>query len=154
MHVRHSFCATPLARLLKLATLGPLLLISPGVLAQTPVEGANYDLDNDLSAEGDRAHSLLGKVGATVGRNFTWADGKTVQPYLRAAYAHEFADNSDVEVNTHTFSTDLKGSRGELGAGVAMTVTDKVSMHVDLDYSNGNKIEQPWGANVGLRYSF
>lgn len=118
------------------------------------IEGANYDLDNDLSAEGDRAHSLLGKVGATVGRNFTWADGKTVQPYLRAAYAHEFADNSDVEVNTHTFSTDLKGSRGELGAGVAMTVTDKVSMHVDLDYSNGNKIEQPWGANVGLRYSF
>jgi outer membrane autotransporter protein len=118
------------------------------------IDGADYDLDNGLIADGDRAHSLLGKVGATVGRNFTWADGKTVQPYLRAAYAHEFADNSDVKVNDHRFTSDLSGSRGELGAGVAMAMSDKVSMHVDLDYSNGDKIEQPWGANVGVRYSW
>ncbi len=97
---------------------------------------------------------IVCKVGTTVGRNFTWAQGKTVQPYLRAAYVHEFAKNSDVEVNDNRFSTDLSGSRGELGAGVAMAVTDKVSMHVDLDYSNGDKIEQPWGFNVGARYSW
>ncbi|MBF4557643.1 autotransporter outer membrane beta-barrel domain-containing protein [Pseudomonas sp. p50] len=118
------------------------------------IQGASYDLDNGLAADGDRAHSLLGKAGATVGRNFTWAEGKTVQPYLRAAYVHEFAKNSDFEVNSNRFSTDLSGSRGELGAGVAMTVTDKVAMHVDLDYSNGDKIEQPWGINVGARYSW
>ncbi|MOA00656.1 Pertactin autotransporter precursor [compost metagenome] len=99
-------------------------------------------------------HSLLGKVGTTVGRNFTWAQGKTVQPYLRAAYVHEFAKNSDVEVNDNRFSTDLSGSRGELGAGVAMAVTDKVSMHLDLDYSSGDKIEQSWGANMGARYKW
>ncbi|WP_237880943.1 autotransporter outer membrane beta-barrel domain-containing protein [Pseudomonas sp. PGPR40] len=118
------------------------------------IDGASYDLDNGLSADGDRAHSLLGKVGATVGRNFKWAEGKTVQPYLRAAYVHEFANNSDVDVNNIGFKTDLSGSRGELGAGVALAVTDKVSMHVDLDYSNGDKIEQPWGVNVGARYSW
>ncbi|RON11636.1 autotransporter outer membrane beta-barrel domain-containing protein [Pseudomonas frederiksbergensis] len=118
------------------------------------IDGANYDLDNGLSADGDRAHSLLGKVGATVGRNFKWAEGKTVQPYLRAAYVHEFANNSDVDVNNIGFKTDLSGSRGELGAGVALAVTDKVSMHMDLDYSNGDKIEQPWGVNVGARYSW
>jgi outer membrane autotransporter protein len=116
------------------------------------IDGAKYDLDNGLAADGDRAHSLLGKVGATVGRNFTWAEGKTLQPYLRAAYVHEFADNSDVKVNDNRFSTDLSGSRGELGAGVALAMTDKVSMHVEADYSNGNKIEQPWGFNVGARY--
>ncbi|MDB5993554.1 MAG: Outer rane autotransporter barrel [Pseudomonas sp.] len=118
------------------------------------IDGANYDLDNGLSAEGDHAHSLLGKVGATVGRNFSWAQGKTVQPYLRAAYVHEFAGKSDVKVNANRFSTDLAGSRGELGAGVAMAVTDKVSIHVDLDYSNGNKVEQPFGASAGVRYSW
>lgn len=123
-------------------------------LSGVMIDGASYDLDNGLAADGDRAHSLLGKVGATVGRNFSLGEGKTVQPYLRAAYVHEFANNSDVEVNDNSFSTDLSGSRGELGAGVAMSVTDKISMHVDLDYSNGNKIEQPWGANVGMRYSW
>ncbi|WP_413792196.1 MULTISPECIES: autotransporter outer membrane beta-barrel domain-containing protein [unclassified Pseudomonas] len=115
------------------------------------IQGKDYELDNGLSAEGSRTHSLMAKAGATVGRNFTW-DDKTVQPYLRAAYVHEFANNNDVKVNDNTFNNDLSGSRGELGAGVAMTLTDKVSIHADFDYSNGNKIEQPWGANVGVRY--
>jgi outer membrane autotransporter protein len=123
-------------------------------LSGVMIDGADYDLDNGLAAKGDRVHSLLGKVGTTVGRNFTWAQGKTVQPYLRAAYVHEFAKNSDVEVNDNRFSTDLSGSRGELGAGVAMEVTDKVSMHLDLDYSNSDKIEQSWGANMGARYKW
>lgn len=123
-------------------------------LSGVMIDGADYDLENGLAAKGDRVHSLLGKVGTTVGRNFTWAQGKTVQPYLRAAYVHEFAKNSDVEVNDNRFSTDLSGTRGELGAGVAMAVTDKVSMHLDLDYSNGDKIEQSWGANMGARYKW
>jgi outer membrane autotransporter protein len=66
----------------------------------------------------------------------------------------EFAKNNKVKVNNNAFNNDLSGSRGELGAGLAMTVTDKVSVHADFDYSNGDKIEQPWGANVGVRYSW
>jgi len=116
------------------------------------IQGKDYDLDNGLAADGSRTHSLLAKAGATVGRNFNLGEGKTLQPYVRAAYVHEFANNNKVEVNDYTFNNDLSGSRGELGAGVAMTLTDKVSLHADFDYSNGDKIEQPWGANVGLRY--
>lgn len=123
-------------------------------LSAMVVEGADYALDNGLRAEGDRARSLLGKVGATVGRNFTVGKGYEVQPYVRAAYAREFATNSDVEVNNNRFNTDLSGSRGELGAGFAVKTTASTSVHVDLDYSNGDKIEQPWGANIGLRYSW
>lgn len=115
------------------------------------IQGKDYDLDNGLSAEGSRTRSLLAKAGATAGRNFKW-DDKVVQPYIRAAYVHEFANNNEVKVNDKTFNNDLSGSRGELGAGVAMTLTDKVSIHVDFDYSNGDKIEKPWGANVGVRY--
>jgi outer membrane autotransporter protein len=115
------------------------------------IQGKDYDLDNGLKAEGSRTHSLLAKAGATAGRNFKW-DDKVVQPYLRAAYAHEFANNNEVKVNDNTFSNDLSGSRGELGAGVAMSLSDKVSVHADFDYSNGSKIDQPWGANFGVRY--
>ncbi len=118
------------------------------------IQGKDYDLDNGLSAEGDRAHSLLGKLGATAGRNFNLGEGKVVQPYVRVAYAHEFANNNEVKVNDNKFNNDLSGSRGELGAGVSMTLTDKVSMHADLDYSNGDKIEQPWGVNFGVRYNW
>ncbi|WP_247255712.1 autotransporter outer membrane beta-barrel domain-containing protein [Pseudomonas moorei] len=117
------------------------------------IQGKDYDLDNGLSAEGSRTRSLLAKAGATAGRNFKW-DDKVVQPYLRAAYVHEFANNNEVKVNDNSFNNDLSGSRGELGVGVAMSVTDKVSIHADFDYSNGDKIEQPWGANVGVRYNW
>ncbi|MNT79699.1 putative autotransporter precursor [compost metagenome] len=79
-------------------------------------------------------------------------EGKVVQPYLRAAYVHEFASNNEVKVNNNAFNNDLSGSRGELGAGVSLTLTDKVSLHAEFDYSHGDKIEQPWGANVGARY--
>jgi len=118
------------------------------------IQGQSYDLDNGLAADGDRARSLLGKLGATAGRNFNLGEGKVVQPYVRAAYVHEFATNNDVSVNDNVFNNDLSGSRGELGAGVAMTLTDKVSLHADVDYSNGEKIEQPWGFNFGARYSW
>lgn len=123
-------------------------------LSGVVIQGKDYDLDNGLSAEGDKTHSFLGKVGATVGRNFEMDNGSIVQPYVRAAYAHEFAKNNEVQVNNNVFNNDLSGSRGELGAGVAIQLTDKLQAHVDLDYSNGNNIEQPWGANVGLRYSW
>lgn len=123
-------------------------------LSGVVIQGQRYELDNGLEADGDRTRSLLGKVGATAGRNFKLGEGKVVQPYIRAAYVHEFARNNEVEVNKNVFNNDLSGSRGELGAGIAMTLTDKVSLHADVDYSNGDKIEQPWGFNVGARYSW
>ncbi|MHC8320125.1 autotransporter outer membrane beta-barrel domain-containing protein [Pseudomonas sp. GB2N2] len=123
-------------------------------LSAVVIEGADYTLDNGMTAEGDRARSLLGKIGATAGRNFTLGKDYEVQPYVRAAYVHEFATNSDVEVNRNVFNTDLSGSRGELGAGFAVKTSENTSMHVDLEYSNGDKIEQPWGANIGMRYSW
>lgn len=117
------------------------------------IQGKDYDLDNGLSAEGDRTRSLLGKVGATAGRNLN-INGKSVQPYVRAAYVHEFAKNNEVQVNNNVFNNDLSGSRGELGAGLAVSLAQKWQGHVDVEYSNGDKIEQPWGFNLGVRYSW
>jgi outer membrane autotransporter protein len=59
-----------------------------------------------------------------------------------------------VHINDNTFSNDLSGSRGELGTGIAVSLADRLQLHVDLDYSKGENFEQPWGANVGVRYSW
>ena len=72
---------------------------------------------------------------------------------MRAAWAHEFASNNSVSVNDNSFNNDLSGSRAEFGAGVAMSVTETMQVHADFDYSSGSKVDQPWGANIGLRYS-
>lgn len=116
------------------------------------IQGKDYHLDNGLQAEGDDVRSLLGKAGATFGRNFEGQHGRVIQPYLRAAYVHEFINNNDVKVNQNRFSNDLSGSRLELGAGLAVTVAERLQMHFNLDHSRGEHVDQPWGGTVGLRY--
>lgn len=123
-------------------------------LAAAVIEGKDYTLDNGLRANGERTRSLLGKVGATGGRTFDLGQGRAVQPYVRAALAHEFVKRNEVQINDNRFNNDLSGSRGELGAGIAVAFSDKLEAHADFEYSNGSRIEQPWGANVGLRYNW
>ncbi|WP_434771076.1 autotransporter outer membrane beta-barrel domain-containing protein [Pseudomonas entomophila] len=116
------------------------------------IAGKDYRLDNGLEVRGDDTRSLLGKAGAILGRTFDLGAGRFVQPYLRLAYAHEFADNNQVKVNDTRFDNDLAGSRGEAGAGVSVALDERLQLHADFDYSHGERIEQPWGANVGLSY--
>jgi outer membrane autotransporter protein len=118
------------------------------------VSGENYDLDNGMRAHSNHADSLLGKVGTHVGRTYPLARGGFVQPYVKIAAVQEFLRSNKVKVNSTTFSDDLSGSRGEVGAGLAAQLTDVLQVHADVDYGNGEKIEQPWGVNVGLRYSW
>lgn len=118
------------------------------------VTGQDYDLDNGMDASSNKADSMLGKVGTSVGRKFALKDGGFVQPYVKVAAAHEFVSNNQVNINGNRFNNDLSGSRGELGAGVAAQLTDKLQLHADFDYMKGNNVEQPWGVNVGLRYNW
>lgn len=123
-------------------------------LSAVVIEGKNYSLSNDLQAEGDRTHSFIGKAGLTAGRNIELDQGQTVQPYIRLAWVHEFAKNNEVQVNNNVFNNDLSGSRGELGAGVAVAIARNFSVHADFEYSNGQYIKQPLGANLGIRYTW
>ncbi len=118
------------------------------------IEGQSYDLNNGMQVDGNRSRSLLGKVGVTVGRDFLLDNQMRVQPYVRTAVAHEFVNNNEVSVNDNGFDNDLSGTRGELGAGIAVSLGERVQVHADFDYSNGDSIEQPWGANVGVRYTW
>ncbi|WP_256680113.1 autotransporter outer membrane beta-barrel domain-containing protein [Pseudomonas sp. Marseille-P9899] len=125
-----------------------------GQLVGALIQGQSYDLDNGMQVDGDRSRSLLGKVGVTAGRDILMSNQMRVQPYVRAALAHEFVNGNEVEVNDNRFDNDLSGSRGELGAGIALSLTNRIAVHADFDYSNGETIEQPWGANFGVRYNW
>ncbi|UFH48276.1 autotransporter outer membrane beta-barrel domain-containing protein [Pseudomonas sp. KNUC1026] len=123
-------------------------------LAALAVRGRDFELDNGMTASSQRTRSLLGKVGTTAGRTFELGHGQRVQPYVRVALAHEFARNNSASVNQSRFDNDLAGSRGEIGAGVAVSMAERWQLHADFDYSHGDRIEQPWGANFGARYNW
>ncbi|MDY7564090.1 autotransporter outer membrane beta-barrel domain-containing protein [Pseudomonas sp. RTC3] len=123
-------------------------------MAAVVIQGDHYTLDNGLEAKNNRTQSVLGKVGTSVGRNIALKDGGVLQPYVRVAVAHEFARSNEVTVNDTRFNNELFGSRAELGAGVAVSLSKRLQVHADFDYMKGNNVEQPWGANVGVRYAF
>jgi outer membrane autotransporter protein len=118
------------------------------------VQGKGFSLDNGLAADGDHSRSLQGKVGATLGRTLDLGNGRSVQPYVRTALAHEFIKRNDVSVNGNRFNNDLAGSRGELGVGVAVNVSRRLQAHAGFDYAHGDALEQPWGISAGLRYNW
>lgn len=123
-------------------------------MAAVVIQGDHYTLDNGLEAKNNRTQSVLGKMGTSVGRNIALKDGGVLQPYVRVAVAHEFARSNEVKVNDTRFNNDLFGSRAELGAGVAVSLSKSLQVHADVDYMKGNNVEQPWGANVGVRFAF
>lgn len=123
-------------------------------LAAMTIEGQSYHLDNGLRASGDDTHSLQGKLGTTAGRTFDYGEGRMIQPYLRAAVAHEFVNGNQVRVNGNSFHNDLAGTRAELGAGVVAAWSQQWQAHAEFDYANGERLEQPWGVSVGLRYNW
>ncbi|MEQ4312355.1 autotransporter outer membrane beta-barrel domain-containing protein [Pseudomonas syringae] len=118
------------------------------------VQGQDLHLDNGMKAKSDRTQSILGKVGTSMGRTVALKDGGMIQPYVRAAVAQEFSRRNEVKVNDTTFDNSLYGSRAELGGGVSASLSERVQLHADLGYMKGRHIEQPWGANVGLRIAF
>ena len=118
------------------------------------VQGDSYTLDNGLDARSNKADSFLAKAGTHVGKTIPLNGGGFAQPYVKVAAVHEFARANEVKVNRTTFSDDLSGSRAELGAGLAVQLNNVLQLHADVDYSNGERIEQPWGVNVGVRYSW
>lgn len=125
-----------------------------GQLAAVITQAQSYTLDNGLDAKGDRSSSVIGEIGTTIGRNIQLESGGVLQPYLKAAVAHEFDQSNKVFVNDNSFNNDLSGSRLKLGAGVAMSVSQSLKLHADLEHSTGKNIKQPYGVNVGLRYEF
>ncbi|WP_237402897.1 autotransporter outer membrane beta-barrel domain-containing protein [Pseudomonas sp. MWU318] len=118
------------------------------------IKGRNYNLDNGLRAEGDRTRSLLGKAGVTAGRTVQLEGGAMVQPYIRAALAHEFSKNNEVKINNNVFNNDLSGSRAELGAGLAVNLSNRWQAHVEFEYMNGKNIEMPIAGVLGLQFKW
>lgn len=118
------------------------------------IDGDRYALDNGMQASNDRTQSVLGKVGTAAGRSINLKDGGVLKPYLRVAVAQEFSRNNEVKVNTTRFDNELFGSRAEVGAGVSVSLSARLQLHADFDYMKGKHVEQPWGANVGLKLAF
>ena len=113
-----------------------------------------FSLDNGIHAQSQDSGSLLGKVGTTVGGAWQLAGDTLLEPYIKAAVAHELVEHNQVRVNGHRLRTNLSGTRGELAAGIAVALSSQLRLSSHIDYMKGERIEQPMGVGLGLSYAF
>lgn len=118
------------------------------------VKGDSYRFSNDLKADSRQATSKQAALNAVAGHNLTLSNGMTLQPWLRAAVIQEFSDNNAVSINGNNFTNDMSGLRSEYGAGMSSQLSKDVEVYLDARYSKGDKIESPWGGNIGIRWNW
>ncbi|VVD83441.1 autotransporter outer membrane beta-barrel domain-containing protein [Pandoraea anhela] len=117
------------------------------------VGGDSFTLSNGMTSTTSSTGSVQLRVGAALGKTFELAGGM-VQPYLKLAVVQEFIKSNQTNINGIVFNNDISGTRVEFGAGVAGQVRRNLQLYAELETSTGRRINQPWGAQVGVRYTF
>lgn len=118
------------------------------------IGGSNYTMDNGLKAKSDRATSAIGKVGVTLGNDIQLDSGAILQPYVRTAVARDFSPDNKVYINDQMFKNNLSGASVEVAGGMAVSLSKNLSLHAEVNHSQGKAYDMPWGATAGVQYSF
>lgn len=129
--------------------------VEPSVqLSGVWVKGDSYRFSNQLQAQNGNVTSQQAALTALGGKTFELNNGVTIEPWLRASLVQEFSDSNAVSINGNHFNNDMSGRRGEYGAGVSVQATETVQVYADARYAKGDKIESPWGGNLGVRWTW
>jgi len=123
-------------------------------LALLRVGGDNFSLTNGMQSNTSNTGSVQARIGAAFGKTLSLAGGGQIQPYLKLALVQEFVSSNKITVNGITFNNDLSGTRFEFGAGVAGQVRKNLQIYAEAESSVGHRINQPWGFQLGARYTF
>lgn len=115
--------------------------------------GDDYRLSNDMRVDGQSYDSMRYELGVDTGYTFTYSEDQALTPYFKLAYVYDDAGN-DAHVNGDNIDNGVKGSAVRVGAGAEFNFTKKFSAYTDASYLGGGDVDQNWGANVGVKYTW
>lgn len=113
----------------------------------------DYTLSNGMRAHVGSQRSVIGEAGVSVGHKFN-VQSAIIQPFAKIAVTQEFIDDNAVKVNDDNFTNDLSGTRGVYQLGINARLNKSLTVRADASYAEGNQVEVPWTANLGISYSF
>ena len=100
----------------------------------------------------DAVDSLMARVGFAAGFKCPSNFGDV---YVRASAVHEFLGDAAVTGGNGTIhEVDGKDTWVEFGIGANFNVNKNTYVYVDIERTEGAKLEEDWRANVGVRYAF
>lgn len=115
--------------------------------------GDDYQLSNDMRMDGQSYDSLRYELGIDAGYTFNYGTDQALTPYFKLAWVYDDADNS-ADVNNDDIDNGVEGSAVRVGLGTQFSFTKNFSAYSDATYLGGGDVEQDWGANVGVKYTW
>jgi outer membrane autotransporter protein len=114
--------------------------------------GDNYQLSNDMKVGDQSYDSLRYEVGVDTGYTFSYGSDQALTPYFKLAYVYDDADNS-ADVNGDSIDN---GERlcGACRSGYTVQLHQELQCLFRCNYLGGGDVEQNWGANVGVKYTW
>lgn len=123
-------------------------------LSMLRVGGDDFSLSNGMTSNTPHTGSVEARIGAAMGKSFNLPGGGKLQPYVKIAVVQEFVKSNQINVNGIGFNNDLSGTRAEFGAGVAGQLRRNFQVYAEVETGVGRRVSQPWGGQIGLRYTF
>ena len=121
-------------------------------LSATHMSSANYQTSVGALVDQRGGTSVLGRAGVRVGGAVVKDAGRTIEPFVGLDAVQQFGGSGNVNVDGVTFSTSTRGAYGIVSTGVAAHFAQRVNAYADVSYAKGERYEQPWSFNVGVRY--
>lgn len=117
------------------------------------LSGVEYTTNSGTLVREDAVNSIIGKVGATIGRKVNNAE-----LYLSANLLHEFSAKTRVATGksrmAYTLEQDFQGSTVELSLGGSVNIGKRSLLYLDSSRSFGGKVVNKWTVQAGYRYSW
>ncbi len=115
--------------------------------------GDNFRLSNNMKAGDQDYDSLRYELGVNTGYTFTYGSDQALTPYFNLAYVYDDSNNT-AKVNGDSIDNGVEGSAVRVGLGTQFSFTKNFSAYTDVNYLGGGDVEQDWGANVGVKYTW
>ena len=115
--------------------------------------GDDYRLSNDLQVGSQSYNSMRYELGLDAGYTFGYGDDQALTPYFKLAYVYDDA-SENADVNGDSIDNGVKGSAVRAGLGTQFSFTKNFSAYTDATYLGGGDVEQNWGANLGVKYTW
>ncbi|MEJ0009488.1 MAG: autotransporter outer membrane beta-barrel domain-containing protein [Alphaproteobacteria bacterium] len=123
-------------------------------LQYVQLTGEDYttQLGSDIHVATDNIYQ--GRVGLELGKIIPRDGGGMLYPYGRVSVVEQVSSGGDIHADTLNFNGSLDGASLEYGVGTIYQIDPVHQAYVALTASQGQRYDQRWGVNAGLRYEF
>lgn len=111
----------------------------------------DYSMSNNMRVSDQAYDSMRYELGTNIGYTFDLGAGQAISPYATLAYVYEDANN-DADINGDRIDNGIDGSAVRVGLGGQFDMSKNFTVYAGANYLGGSDVDQPWAANVGMKY--